>query len=148
MTPVPSSAITIWKDGDSIHVLCDGHEHLIKLQPWEWFAEGRQCGHADSMKATCPVGGLRTIALVLKNRERFAERTIAHEASPSQWDISSGHITKLARAEERANRALLTQADRKAKAKEREQAEAAKLAETKRLVKDPEAWLRNLGLIP
>jgi hypothetical protein len=133
--------VSVWKEGDSIAMVMDGHKVTIKLQPWEWQAMGRSCSHSDSGLATCPTGGLRTLALALKQREVLAETPkIAMAPSPTQWDIVNGTLSKLALAEERHARAMVKDAERKAKAAVQER--EANLAKT-----DPTEYLRKLGLI-
>lgn len=141
---IPDSVIQVWKDGDSLRVACNGHQFLIKLQPWEWLGTPRPCSNSDHPLASCPSGGLRTLALLCKNREAFANPKIGHEASPTQWDIIAKTLPELAIAEERAMRALAKKAERlrMVKAKETEATRVKNLVKT-----DPAAFLREIGLL-
>lgn len=101
-TTAPASAMQIWKEGDSLMILLDGRAVALKLQPWEWLPVGRPCGNSENGLATCPMGGLRQIALLAKERETFAEGytpKIAEKGSPTQWDIVEKTLIKDAIAE-------------------------------------------------
>ena len=136
----PSHAVSLWKEGDSLKVLLDGRVITIKLQSWEWLPDGRICGNSESGLATCPMGGLRTLALLAKARETLPFTNIGTIASPTQWDITHSTLNKTAKAEARLAKALET----------KQKVSLAEKAKTKAsfssLLEDNDALLKALGL--
>lgn len=108
LTPAPDFAVKVWKEGESLVVqMPEGVEVRVPLQPFEWLASPRKCNNSSHPLSSCPAGGLRQFALLLKARgELTSSGKIAELTTPTQWNIDTKTISATFLAEERLKKAL------------------------------------------